>query len=229
MNALVVEGVTRVAEELLISLAAIQRRVVLAGHKMHGLDSELTDDLLELGHPCSPQFRIISGVGQVSGEDYEVRLLIEAVDRCDGFPQRALRVRVDLRPIKAPMGIRNLDEIKILPGGFWADGVFPGILLPEGVEVQSRSEHDTAQSRELQKIPTINPAHRYLLTDTAGTQSASAIIMTNFVNMAPFCFSIKFLLRLWARGNQPSPCYFVSGWWRPRPHQHKLFNSAEYS
>src|SRR5215510_16183142 len=81
MNALVVEGVMKVAEEFLVGLAAIQRRVVLAGHKAHGLDPELTDNLLELGHPCAPHFGIVGGVGQVAGEDDEVRLLIEAVDR----------------------------------------------------------------------------------------------------------------------------------------------------
>src|SRR5262249_55238984 len=117
------------------------------------------------------------------------------------------------RPIKAPMGVRKLDEIKILSGGFWAYGVFQRIVPTEGVEAQSRSEHDTAQSRELQKIPTINLAHRYLLADTAGTTSPSAMIMTNFVNIVRLCFSIKFLLRFWGRGNQPSPCYFAGGWW----------------
>src|SRR5262249_50230982 len=128
-----------------------------------GLDPELTDNLLELGHPCAPHFGVVGGVRQVACEDDEVGLLIEAVDRRDGFLQRALRVRVNFRPVKAPMGVRKLDEIKILPGRFWAPGFVQASISSEGVEAQSRSEHNTAQSRELHKIATINPAHVYLL------------------------------------------------------------------
>ena len=49
VHALVVEGVVRLAEELLERLAVVERRVVLARHEAHVLDLEVGDDVLELG------------------------------------------------------------------------------------------------------------------------------------------------------------------------------------
>jgi hypothetical protein len=53
-----------------------------------------------LSHPFAPLFGIIRGMRQVAGEDYEIRLFVEAVDRGDRLLQSTLRIRVDLGPSK---------------------------------------------------------------------------------------------------------------------------------
>src|SRR5215475_3246604 len=124
---------------------------MLSCHKAHSLDLELTGDLPELGHPLSSHFRIVRGMSQVTGEDDEVGLFFEAIDRRDGLLQRALRVRVDFRPVKAPVGIGKLDEIKFLRACSLISDRMIAPALSEDARAQPRSEHYAAYAGELQK------------------------------------------------------------------------------
>src|SRR5215470_8923307 len=167
MHALVIEGVMKIAEKFLISFAPIERRVMLSGHKAQGLDLELTGDLPELSHPLSSRFRIVRGMSQVAGEHDAVGLFIEAIDRRDGFLQRAPRVWVDFRTVKAPVGIGELDEIKFIRAcSIISDRLImsdPLIMpaLSEDARAQPRSEYYAAYAGELQKIASIEFAHDY--------------------------------------------------------------------
>src|SRR6266545_424073 len=161
MHALVIEGVMKIAEKFLISFAPIERSVMLSGHKAHSLDLELTGDLPELSHPLSSRFRIVRGMSQVAGENDEVRLFLEAIDRRDGFLQRASRVWVDFRPVKAPVGIGELDEIKFIRACSIISDRLIMPALSEDARAQPRSEHYAAYAGELQKIASIEFAHDY--------------------------------------------------------------------
>jgi hypothetical protein len=98
------------------------------------------NDLLELGHAPAPLLCVVGGVGEVAGEDDEVRLPLERVDRGDRAPQGRRRLRVHRGPAKAPMRVRQLDEEEIL-------------LLGEGRAAQAGSEDDPAESGEPEEIP----------------------------------------------------------------------------
>src|SRR5215510_11383374 len=161
MHALVIEGVMKIAEKFPIGFAPVERSVMLSGHKAHGLDLELTGDLPELRHPLSSNFRIVRGVSQVAGEDDEVGLFFEAIDRRDGLLQRAPSFRVDFRPVKAPVGIGKLDEIKFLRGRSIISDRLITPALSENARAQPRSEHYAAYACEPQKIAPIEIAHDY--------------------------------------------------------------------
>ena len=98
MHALVIEGVVKISKEFLVGFTTVKRSV--SRHKPHSLDPQLADNFAELSHPFAPLFGIIRGMRQVAGEDYEIRLFVEAVDRGDRLLQSTLRIRVDLGPSK---------------------------------------------------------------------------------------------------------------------------------
>src|SRR5439155_3956589 len=79
MDALVVEAVVARAEKLLPRLPVVERGVVFTGHEAHVLVLEALDDVAELDQAPPSLLRIVRGVRQVAGEDYEVGLVLEAV------------------------------------------------------------------------------------------------------------------------------------------------------
>src|SRR5204863_501262 len=56
VHPLVIEGVVRAPEELLVGLAGVERGVVLAGHEPARLHPQAGDDRLELPHPATAAF-----------------------------------------------------------------------------------------------------------------------------------------------------------------------------
>ncbi len=139
VHALVVEGVVRLAEELLVGLALVERGVMLAGDEAHGLDLELLDDVAELGEALAALLRVVGRVGQIAGEDDEVGLLRQRVDPGDRLLQRAAGVGVGLVALEPPMAVGQLDEMEILldPGGL---GAF--------ADPEARGEHHAAKPGE---------------------------------------------------------------------------------
>src|SRR5205085_12047506 len=91
MHAFMLEAVARATEEFLECFSIVERRVVLARHEIQRLHVEVADDLFELGEALSTLDGVIGGVRQIAGEDDEVGLLAEAVDRLNGLRQRSLR------------------------------------------------------------------------------------------------------------------------------------------
>jgi len=91
---LVVKRVMCRPEVLLERLALVERGVVLAWHvALHGrLQSR--DDSLELAHALVALGLVVGGVGQVAGEDDEIGLLRERVDRIHRLPEGVGRFRV---------------------------------------------------------------------------------------------------------------------------------------
>ncbi len=154
MHALVVERVVGVAEELLVGLALIERRVVLAGHEADVGHLELLDDVAELGEALAALLAVVGGVGQVAGEDDEIGLLAERVDPRDRLLERVRGVRVGLRAGEAPMGVGQLDEVEILlrarSGGARAIA-------------EAGGEHDASEAGELQEFLAAERGHRGLL------------------------------------------------------------------
>jgi hypothetical protein len=151
---------------------------MLSGHESHGLDLELAHNLPELGHPPATRFGVVRGVSQVAGEDYEIRLFVEAVDRGDGFLQHALRVRIDLRAVEAPVSVGKLDEVEILVIRPAVSPDARGAIGPGRIQAQARSEDDSAQTREFHKIAPIDLAHNSLLIYSAFHMSHSCRVAT---------------------------------------------------
>ena len=87
--ALVVEGIVQLAEELLIGLAAIFLRVVIAGHEADVLDLERRDHVAHLRHAAAALGRIVGRVSHVAGEGDELRLPRQRIDRADDLLERA--------------------------------------------------------------------------------------------------------------------------------------------
>src|SRR4030095_7024164 len=114
MHALVIEGVVKISKEFLVGFTTVKRSVMLSRHKPHSPGPEIADYFAELSHPCAPLFGIIRGMRQVAGEDYEIRLFVEAVDRGDRLLQSTLLIRVDLGTVKAQMSVGQLDKVEIL-------------------------------------------------------------------------------------------------------------------
>ena len=119
MNALVIEGIVELAEEFLERLALIEGGIVLSGQVVNRLHLEPAGDVLEASHTLAAHLVVVRGVRQVAGEDDEVRLLVEAVDRCHGLLERTLGVRIDGRPCESPVGVGELNEVEV-PGLFSA-------------------------------------------------------------------------------------------------------------
>src|SRR6266852_1967411 len=94
MNALVVESVVELPEELLVRRAGIERRVVLTRHKSQGLDTEPLDDLAELAESLSPLIAIVGGMREVAREHDEVGLPLKRVHQGNGVLSRHVRLRV---------------------------------------------------------------------------------------------------------------------------------------
>ena len=76
MDSFVIESIIQFSEEFLVSVAAIQRGIVLAGHVVHRLYVQLTGNVLELCHSAAALIGIIGSVCQIAGEHDEVRFLI---------------------------------------------------------------------------------------------------------------------------------------------------------
>jgi hypothetical protein len=112
MHALVVEGVVRGAEELLVGLALVERRVVLARHEPHVLHGERRDDLLEALQAGAALLAVVRGVGEVAGEDDEIRFGGEPVHGRHRFLERVLGVGV-CGALVAPMGVGELHEVEV--------------------------------------------------------------------------------------------------------------------
>jgi hypothetical protein len=88
VHAFVIERVVRGAEEFFIGCALVERGIMLAGHQAQRLYLQLGDDRLELAHALLPHRYVVGGVGEIAGEDDEVRLHAHAVDGGDGLLQR---------------------------------------------------------------------------------------------------------------------------------------------
>src|SRR5882672_1083255 len=146
MHTLAVETVVARAEELLPRLPVVERGVVLARHEANVLVLEALDDIAELGQTPASLLGIIRGVREVAGEDYEVRLELEAVHRGDRLVQRAARVRIHDRPVEAPVRVGKLDEVEVVL-------CRAGEL---GTACEAGGEHHATQPRQLQKLSPIN-------------------------------------------------------------------------
>ncbi len=87
--------------------------------------------------------RIVGRVREIAGEHDEIRLALEAVDRGHRFLERALGVGIG-RPFEPPVRIRQLHEVEV--------------VLPcrQGHARQARGEHHAAESREFQKVPSVD-------------------------------------------------------------------------
>src|SRR5262249_22733901 len=114
VDAFMIEGVIEFAEMLLESFSFIKRSVMLSRHKMHRLHFQFADNILKTFHAVASNLRVFCSVGEVAGEDLNVRLLYQTVDRRHCFLQCSLRIRVDHCPIKSPMSVRKLHEIELI-------------------------------------------------------------------------------------------------------------------
>ena len=112
MNTIVIECVVEIAEELLVSVAAVQRGVMLSCHETHGLHFELTDDVTELRHALPAYPSIVGGLGEIAGEDDEIRLFIERIDGRNRLLQCSLGIRIDGRSVEPPMRVGELNKIE---------------------------------------------------------------------------------------------------------------------
>ena len=122
MDALVIEGVLRLAEKRTPMLAHIEEPVMLADHHLHRRLERLQDlcTLVEL--------RRLAGLSEIAAEENEIRLRVEGVDIVDGLERRAdetiieaLHIHVGIgdvgkgEPLPAEaLGVRHVDELKAL-------------------------------------------------------------------------------------------------------------------
>ena len=109
VHALVIEGVVRGAEVLLEHAARVLRRVVLAGQEAQVLDLKAARQTLEFGHALAADGGVVGCVRQVAGEDDEVRLRADGVDRLDRARQGHVGFRVGDARI-APVRVGQLQE-----------------------------------------------------------------------------------------------------------------------
>ncbi len=152
VHALVVEGVVGWAEELLEGGAVVERRIVLAWHEMDVLYLQILDDVAKLAHALASLRRIVGGMGQVTGENDELRLIVKRVDLGHRLAQRALSIRIDGRPLKAPVRIRELDEIELV-------GIRIAIVLGSRESGQAGGKYHTAQTGQAHELPAIDIFH----------------------------------------------------------------------
>ena len=145
MHPFVIEGVMGRAEEFLEGLAVVERSVVLAGHELDILHLELADDGTNLVHAFTPDLAVLGGMGEVAGEDDEIRRFLQTVHRGHRLLQRSRRVRVLGRTLEAPMRIGELDEVEVLCRG----------SLGSGRRCGARDQHDPAEPSQLEKLATI--------------------------------------------------------------------------
>src|SRR5215510_13339314 len=147
MNALVIEGVMKIAEELLVGVSTIQRRVMFPRHEPHCFCFQLTDDVTEFSHAVSADVPIVGGLSEIACEHDKIRLLLKTVHGSHGLFQGPLRIRIDIRSVKTPVGIGQLDKIEGLALHLWSDA---------GANRGTGSEHSGAEARKLQKV---TPSH----------------------------------------------------------------------
>src|ERR1700730_2176699 len=163
-----IKAVVELAEELLKRIASIERSVVFSGHEMDGLRLEPAGDVPELRHTVAPRVLVFRDVRQVPGEDHEVRLLFKTVDRCNGLLECSLRVGIDRRPVKAPVRVRELDEVELTSRRFAAITC----AAAERFYTQPRSEHYTAKSRQLHEISSV---HLFLLENSLRSTTSTGL------------------------------------------------------
>ncbi len=156
MHALEIEGVVRLAEELLVGRAAVERGIVLAGHEVHILHPQILDDVLELGHALAPLRRIVGGMGQIAGEDDEVGLVGERIDLGHRLAQGALRIGIHRRPLEAPVRIGQLHEVEVLADAAGVSILVAGLGL--GEPGQAGGEYHASHAGEAQELPAIDSA-----------------------------------------------------------------------
>src|SRR5678815_5415823 len=101
-----------IAEKFLVGVATIQCGIVFSWHEPHGLRFEMTDDVAELCHSRSSDGSIVGRLSEISSEHDEIRLLLEGIHGRDCLQQCSLGIGIDGRPVKSPVGIGNLNEIK---------------------------------------------------------------------------------------------------------------------
>ena len=131
----------------MISLAPIQRGVVLAGHVMLHRRPEIDDDGLEFSHPLAALALVVGGVGEVAGEDDEVGCRGQRVDRGHGLPERVGRLGIGWA-FEAPVRVRELDEEEIVR---LRAGLAQDVGAGSG---QTRGENHSAQAEKLHEIAT---------------------------------------------------------------------------
>ena len=144
VHALVVERVVRLAEELLVGLALVERRVVLAGHEAHVLHLEFADDVAEFRQALPALLGVVGGVREVAGEHDEVGLLLEAVDGGNGLFERPLGVGVG-RSFEAPVRVGQLHEIEIVGG-----------LRAARERIQARGEYRAAYACQFEEVAPVD-------------------------------------------------------------------------
>jgi hypothetical protein len=147
VHALVVEGVVRGAEELLVGLAAVERGVVLARHEAHVLHRERRDDLAEALHALAADLGIVGGMGEIAGEDDEVRLLGQAVHGGHRLLQRVLGIGI-CSPAVTPVRVGELHEMEVA-----------GLGASLAAREEPGGEGDTGKAGKLEEIAAIGVRH----------------------------------------------------------------------
>src|SRR6266566_1372256 len=143
-----IKAVVELAEELLIRIASIERSVMLPGHETNGLRLEGTGNIPKLSHTVVPRLLVFRDVSKVSGEHHEVGLLFQGVNRCNGLLECSLRVGIDGWPIKAPVRVRELDEVEFVR----RCTAFARGACAEYFDTKSGSKHNAAKARQFNEI-----------------------------------------------------------------------------
>ena len=155
MHSLVIEREIGRPEEFLEGSATVERRVMLARKKTHVLDLELADDRPELGQAPAPLCGIVGGVGEVSREYDEFRLLFKGIDGRDRLFECVGGIRIR-GPLIAPVGVRQLHEIQRVRPCAAPARHFRG----DGPPRQCGKKHRAAAScGKLHEIPTMLHLH----------------------------------------------------------------------
>ena len=138
-----IESVVGCTEVLDKSRTTVERSIVLAGHEVHVLDSQVGHDVLEFNHPAPALNCIIGRVGKVAGKYDEVRLHVQGIDGGHRFTQSHGRIRV-VRAFVSPMYVRQLNEIEVAIGHI-------------GAARQAGNEYGTsADGSKVQKVSTVH-------------------------------------------------------------------------
>ena len=139
----------RRTEKLLERLAVIERCVVLTGHEFHVSHLERARDIAEFGHALSALFRVVRRMREVARKHDEVGGLPQTVDRRDRLFERSLGVGILRGALEAPVRVRQLHEIKIIPGRGCC----------RSVRVGARHPYSASEARELQELPPVEFTH----------------------------------------------------------------------
>ena len=150
VHALVVEAVVARRRRTLVRLAVVEARIVLARNEADVLDLQLADDGLNSLH-AALALRVVGGVREIAGEDDEVGLVGQAVDRDDRLFERMLGVGIG-RALVAPVGVRDLDEVEV------AGRLGRRLVARE----QACSECDPGHAGELEEVATVDRFHMNL-------------------------------------------------------------------